>query len=451
VFDFLRDTLLLAPIEGESDEDRGMRRDFVMKFQQYTGPVTAKGVEDTAFYRYNRLVSLNEVGGEPDTFGISVAAFHRQNHERAARWPAAMIATATHDTKRGEDTRARINVLSEIPRDWRSSISRWSRANRSRKLLVDGAPAPDANEEYLLYQALIGAWPAEPMDREGREQFTRRVQEYMLKAAKEAKVNTSWISANETYDGAIRAFVADVLAAGGNDRFMRDFLPLQQRVARAGMVNSLAQLLLKLMSPGVPDIYQGTEFWDLSLVDPDNRRPVDYDQREAALRDIQAIADDQRDAAARDLLASWPDGRIKMYVMHRALGLRAERPRLFRTGAYLPLDVSGARRDNICAFARTLGDDLVIAVVPRLVARLGRDSDGLPLGPVWGDTGIKLPAASRGATFRDRFTGATIEPVEADGAPALSIASLFATLPLALIESVHPPDGTNNSRSPRTG
>jgi (1->4)-alpha-D-glucan 1-alpha-D-glucosylmutase len=448
VFDFVRDTLLLVPFEGDTDEDRQARRDFVLKFQQYTGPVMAKGVEDTAFYRYNRLVSLNEVGGEPEQFGVSVAAFHRQNAERQRRWPEAMITTATHDTKRGEDVRARINVLSELPREWRSALTRWRRINRRRKPLVDGVPVPDANEEYLLYQTLLGAWPAEPMTAAEKEAFIRRIQAYMLKAAKEAKVNTSWINPNAPYDEAIQAFVAAILSGGEDDPFLRDFLPFQRRVARAGAVNSLAQVVLKLASPGVPDIYQGTELWDLSLVDPDNRRPVDFARRRAALAEVLRVPERGRSELARALLAAWPDGRVKLYVTHRALTLRRARPELFRAGAYLPLEADGPRADHVVAFARTLDEaggavgsapargGLVIVAVPRLVARLIREPDGFPLGePVWADTWLAVPGEP-GARFRDRFTGAELESVARDGRAVLPLSALFGCFPVALLERV---------------
>jgi (1->4)-alpha-D-glucan 1-alpha-D-glucosylmutase len=437
VFDFLRDTLLLVPVAGESEEDRAVRRDFAMKFQQYTGPVMAKGVEDTAFYRFNRLISLNEVGGEPDQFGTMPAAFHRQNADRARWWPAAMITTATHDTKRGEDARARINVLSELPREWRSALTRWSRANRRHKPVVDNVPAPDRNEEYLLYQALLGAWPAEPMDADAKREFVARMQAYMLKAVKEAKVHTSWINPNESWDAAVQAFVAAVLAGDEGNPFLRDFLPFQRRIARAGMLNSLAQLTLKLASPGVPDIYQGAELWDLSLVDPDNRRPVDYARRSAYLEEITAIDDAGRAAAARALLAAWPDGRVKLYVTHRALTLRRERHALFRAGGYTPLEAEGPRREHVCAFARTHGEEAVIAAVPRLTTRLVRDPDGLPVGEgFWSGTWLRTPDAAAGVRYRDRFTGAILQTAAQPHGAVLPLAAVFAEFPVALLERI---------------
>lgn len=437
VFDFVRDTLLLRHVDGEDEADRIARRDFVMKFQQYTGPVTAKGVEDTAFYRYNRLVSLNEVGGEPEQFGVSPAAFHRHNAEHVRRWPDAMTTTSTHDTKRGEDTRARINVLSELPREWRSALARWSRANRRRKRMVDGAPAPDRNEEYLFYQILIGAWPADQSDSRASAEFVERVQQYLLKAVREAKVNTSWINPHAPYDEAVQSFVAEVLNAGDDDPFMREFLPLQHRVARVGVVNSLAQLTLKLASPGVPDIYQGTELWDLSLVDPDNRRPVDYERRAAVLRSIRRVKEERRERLARDLLAAWPDGRVKLYVLHRGLTLRRDHSDIFQRGDYVPLEAGGPRSAHLCAFARRLSGNTAVAIVPRLVARLMREPDGWPVGGhAWADTWLHLPDYLEGAHFRERFTGAIITVAKHDGKAALPIANTLATFPVALLEQV---------------
>ncbi|MFN8559077.1 MAG: hypothetical protein U0531_17645 [Dehalococcoidia bacterium] len=435
VFDFVRDTLLLSEVEDESEEDRAARRDLVMKVQQYTGPVMAKGVEDTAFYRYNRLVSLNEVGGEPDQFGASVATFHRHNAKRRRDWPLAMISTATHDTKRGEDVRARINVISELPREWRSAVTRWSRAAKRWKRNVDGQPAPDRNEEYLFYQTLVGVWPVDDLSGVAPPALVERLQAYMLKAAKEAKVNTSWINPNRPYDDAVQAFVADVLSSEPAGPFFREFLPFQRRVARAGMVNSLAQVTLKLASPGVPDTYQGTELWDLSLVDPDNRRPVDYRRRAALLAQIEEIADPDRGDAATGLLRAWPDGRIKLYLIHRALTLRRRCASLFLEGGYLPLDTEGARANHVCAFARRLGSQEVIAAGSRLTARLFREPDGLPTGDaVWAGGRLVIPGACAGDRYRDQYTGAELVAEPHDDGAALPLSMVFAALPVALLE-----------------
>ncbi|HEV3052042.1 MAG TPA: malto-oligosyltrehalose synthase, partial [Longimicrobium sp.] len=286
IFDFVRNTLLLHWPDSLDERARRQHARFVMKFQQLTGPVMAKGVEDTTFYVYNRLVSLNEVGGEPDRFGIDPEEFHAFNLERAEKWPHALSSSSTHDTKRSEDVRARINVLSEIPELWSERVNAWHGFNAA-KLRRDGRrPVPDANDEYLLYQSLLGAWPFGEMDDQARQDFTARVQAYMEKATREAKRHTSWLNPNAAYDDGLREFVADILADGGS-AFLEDLLPFQGLVARLGMVNSLAQTLVKIASPGVPDIYQGQELWDFSLVDPDNRRPVDYELRMRLMNDIE--------------------------------------------------------------------------------------------------------------------------------------------------------------------
>ena len=353
VFDFVRDTLLLRYPEDADATYRQAQLAFVQKFQQLTSPVTAKGVEDTAFYRYHRLVSLNEVGGEPDRFGVSVEEFHQQCLARREKWPANLSATSTHDTKRSEDVRARIHVLSEIPRAWREAVSRWHRWNRRHLSEVDGRPAPDRNDEYLLYQTLVGAWPLLPPGPDEAVTFASRIQQYMLKAAKEAKLNTSWVNPNEAYDEALKSFVARILAPGPGNRFLMDFVVFHPRIARLGMVNSLAQTLLKITAPGVPDFYQGTEVWDFSLVDPDNRRPVDFSIRAALLTGLQErIAAGSPAAVTRDLLAHWEDGRVKMYAIHRALHCRRRSPELFQAGDYVPLRTGGAGGDHLVAFAR---------------------------------------------------------------------------------------------------
>ncbi|MGH7359146.1 MAG: malto-oligosyltrehalose synthase, partial [Candidatus Rokuibacteriota bacterium] len=338
IFDFIGDVLCRT---GDLD--------FVRRFQQLTGPVAAKGVEDTAFYRYHRLLSLNEVGGAPDRFGTSPAEFHRLNAERQARWPHSLSATSTHDTKRSEDVRARINVLSELPHDWRLRVRAWHRLNRRHRTAVEGQPAPDPNEEYFVYQTLIGAWPWEPAGDAEYATFTERIQEYALKALREAKVHTSWVSLQPAYEAAVRRFVAAILdrsepsrpapgrlrrlvatlvtESSGNP-FLADFRGFQARVAAAGIYNSLAQTLLKLAAPGVPDFYQGTEEWDLSLVDPDNRRPVDYERLRHDLAGIRtALAEPGADLTdlARALVAAKEDGRIKLYLVHRGLEHRRRR------------------------------------------------------------------------------------------------------------------------------
>jgi (1->4)-alpha-D-glucan 1-alpha-D-glucosylmutase len=434
IFDFVRDALLLRHPPRSFAHERALRRAFAMRFQQTTGPVTAKGVEDTALYVYNRLVSLNEVGGEPARYGESVAAFHEKNARRLERWPDSLTCTSTHDTKRGEDVRARISVLSEVPAAWAAHVRRWRMIGRRFKREVDGHAAPERNDEYLLYQTLLGAWPAG--DAAGTSgPFVERICRYMEKATKEAKRHTSWSNANTDYDQALREFVIRLLGAGSP--FPGAFRPFQRLVALYGSVNSLAQVLLKIVAPGIPDFYQGSELWDLSLVDPDNRRAVDFERRRSLLDDIRARIVEDPDSLASlcaELLAAWPDGRIKLYVTHRALTLRREHPALFHSGRYLPLSAAGTHAEHIIALARLDGADAVIVAVPRLAARLTGFDGRFPLGPsVWGDTRISLDDRILEGVYRDRFSGLRIATDRRDGTLALPVGALFGCLPIAML------------------
>ncbi|HEX5530337.1 MAG TPA: malto-oligosyltrehalose synthase [Methylomirabilota bacterium] len=441
IFDFVRDVLLLRHPDRSGSEERAARRDFAMRFQQTTGPVTAKGVEDTAFYRYNRLVSLNEVGGDPARYGEPAAVFHARNERRLERWPESMLATSTHDTKRGEDVRARIDVLSEVPAAWAAEVRRWRGIARRWRPQIDGHAAPDRNDEYLLYQTLVGAWPARDED-EPLETVTARVVAYMEKATKEAKRRTSWVNPSEPYDRAVREFVRALLAPDGP--FLPAFRPFQRLVAAHGAVNSLAQTLLKLTAPGIPDLYQGTELWDLSLVDPDTRRPVDFARRRALLEALAArIAADAATGAdatglCRELLDAWPDGRVKLYLTHRALTLRRERAGLFAAGAYRALGADGPQADHLVAFGRTDGAEAAIVLVPRLTARLGGLTGSVLLGEAaWEHTSVALGEDLAGV-YRDRFTGLAIASERRDGAVVLPAGTLLAHFPVALLERVAP-------------
>jgi (1->4)-alpha-D-glucan 1-alpha-D-glucosylmutase len=437
VFDFVRDVLLLRYPDQADDAYRQDQLAFVQKFQQLTAPVTAKGLEDTAFYRYHRLVSLNEVSGEPDRFGLSEEEFHRQCQARQERWPAGLSATSTHDTKRSEDVRARIHVLSEMPHRWRAAVTRWHRWNRRHATEVDGRPAPDRQDEYLLYQTLVGAWPLSRQRAEDDAAFTERIQAYLLKAAKEAKVVTSWINPSDAYDEALRHFVAAILTRRSGNRFLADLEAFQAPVARLGMVVSVAQSVLKITAPGVPDFYQGSELWDLSLVDPDNRRPVDFTRRRAALEALSTrIAAGDLLALAHELLAEWTDGRVKLYTIHRALGLRRAAPELFGEGQYVPLAVQGPAAECVCAFARQLGAAAVLTVVPRLTARLTDGGARLPLGrETWGQTWVALPPEAPAGPYRDRFTGVALEATRREGRAAFLVADLLSEFPVALLET----------------
>jgi (1->4)-alpha-D-glucan 1-alpha-D-glucosylmutase len=377
-------------------------------------------------------VSLNEVGGEPARFGVSPAEFHVWMMERQANWPLAMSTTSTHDTKRSEDVRARINVISEIPAAWGERVRRWAELNRDRKRLVDGEAMPDANDEYLLYQTLLGAWPLGEKEASDREGFVARVQAYMEKATREAKVHTSWISPADDYDAALRDFVAAVLEPEGAGEFLADFVPFQAKVARMGMLNALSQTALKLASPGVPDIYQGQEVWDFSLVDPDNRRPVDYAARVRMLDElVGAMEAPDRAGLAAELVEGWEDGRAKLYLTHLLLSYRKEKPELFREGEYVPLEARGPLAKHVVAFARRHGDDVVVVVVPRLWATLLWEEDArLPEAGLWSGTSLPVTESGLRGRYRNLLGGGAV--IEADGFIALDEA--LASFPIALLE-----------------
>ena len=435
IFDFLRDALLLRHPERSDEQEQAERRRFAMRFQQTTGPVTAKGVEDTALYLYNRLISLNEVGGDPARYGEPLAAFHDKNARRLERWPDSLICTATHDTKRGEDVRARISVLSEVPAAWAAHVRRWRMMNRRLKQELDGQAEPDRNDEYLLYQTLVGAWPAEDGDAAAGS-LVDRIAAYMEKATKEAKRRTSWVNPDAGYDQALRDFVTRLLAP--RSPFRDAFLPFQRLVALYGSVNSLAQTLLKIASPGIPDFYQGSELWDLSLVDPDNRRPVDFAARQRLLDELQQRAGggpESLQTVCTELMNSWRDGRVKMYVTHRGLTLRKDYPALFRAGSYDPLPAGGERAEHVVALARRADADAVVVVVPRLSARLTGFGGQLPLGQAtWGDTWVSLDRPGLEGVYTDRFTGQRLTTALRDGVPVLPVSSLFGLFPVAMLK-----------------
>jgi (1->4)-alpha-D-glucan 1-alpha-D-glucosylmutase len=437
LFDFIQDTLLLRNTQDFREEDHEKLVEFVMKFQQITGPVTAKAVEDTAFYVYNRLVSLNEVGSSPERFGISVESFHKQNLERRRRWPHSLLASSTHDTKRSEDVRARINVLSEMPGEWGAALKRWSRLNAHHKPKIDGKVAPDRNDEYLFYQTLLGAWPAKPMSPPDLESFTDRILACMLKAIKEAKVHTSWVNPNAGYDRAVRRFVCAVLDHKQANLFLKDFSTLQGKVAIYGRLNGLAQVLLKLTAPGIPDIYQGTELWDYSLVDPDNRRVVDFEHRRQTLADLKAAIERAgRDlpVLTQELLESAHDSRVKLYVTYRTLNFRRDHADLFSKGDYIPLEVAGEKREHVCAFARGFGQEEIIVAVPRLIVGLTGGGGQLPLGQsVWLNTRFALPRRPSLQRYDNVLTGESVSAEEHGGQIGLPLSELFRSFPVALL------------------
>jgi (1->4)-alpha-D-glucan 1-alpha-D-glucosylmutase len=370
------------------------------RFQQLSSPLTAKGFEDTFLYVYNRLLSLNEVGGFPWRFGLSPQDFHRFCVDRNGRCPHSLNATATHDTKRGEDARARLDVLSEIPGQWTRQIRHWGRLNRRKKSLVRGEPAPDRNDEYLFYQALIGAFPFDGNTQEFRE----RMNDYAVKALREARRHTSWLEPDGDYEGACLRFLEAILAPGVDNRFLTALMRFQRRIACFGMLNSLSQLLIKMTAPGAPDFYQGTELWDFSLVDPDNRRPVDFTHRCGMLAAIRAGFENDRESLIGELLSSMEDGRVKMFLIWRVLSERRRLAGLFGGGEYHPLWPRGRHRESVAAFARHKGSQWAVTVVPRLLlswVKAGR----LPPGQEdWGDTSL-TPVDGMPSIWRDAITG----------------------------------------------
>ncbi|MFA7386138.1 MAG: malto-oligosyltrehalose synthase [Thiohalobacteraceae bacterium] len=436
VFDFLHDLLSARVADDKLPDYRASVVAFARKFQQYSAPVMAKGLEDTSFYIYNRLVSLNEVGGDPQRYGTSVEAFHRANEARCKYWPHAMLGTSTHDSKRSEDVRTRIDLLSEMPDAWRRVLSRWHRFNRSRTRHLEQRELPSRNDQYLFYQTLIGVWPFAEQDDDGATlaALCDRVDAYMLKAIREAKVETSWINPNPEYEEAVSQFVRGVLAPR-NSKFLADLRGFHRPIAWFGALNSLSQLVLKFCAPGVPDTYQGTELWDFSLVDPDNRRPVDYQRRQAVLDELigmDALEDSAFDERLRGLLENLQDGRIKLYLLWKILSLRRDAEALFRDGDYLPLSCVGTQAEHLCAFARRQGESLVAVVVPRLCFRLLQGNIALPVGrAVWTDSFVELPLST--SNWVNLLTRGSVAATPGDTGVRIPAADLFATMPFALL------------------
>jgi (1->4)-alpha-D-glucan 1-alpha-D-glucosylmutase len=449
LLDFVK-SMLLADTAAVAEPVHAQVLAFARKFQQVTAPVTAKGVEDTALYRFTRLSSLNEVGGEPDNFGTTLTQFHADAQNRARHWPHEMLGSSTHDTKRSEDVRARLNVLSEMATPWRKAIQRWSRINRQRRKIVDDFPAPGPHAEYLLYQTLLGTWPlaassasSTATDDGEYTAYRERIEEYMVKASREAKRRTSWANVNEEYENALRQFIRLSLERREGNPFPAEVEELARHMARYGYLNSLSQVLCKLTAPGVPDIYQGNEIWDWSLVDPDNRRPVDYAVRQRLLEDLRQWNADTLAGTLSDALANLHDGRCKLHVTWSALQLRRIHEMLFREGAYIPLRVSGEYASHILAFARKHGEETAITVVPRLVLRLLGPRAAMPLGPqVWADTRLELPKKLGATLYRNTMTRTQLQ-VETDGnVRFLTVAALFSAFPVALlISDTHAPAG----------
>ncbi len=413
-FDFLRDVLLPPPPGSDAEivslEDRREKMEFAMRFQQLTGPVTAKGVEDTVFYTYVRFVATNEVGGDAERMGTSPHELHSANAERRERWPRTMIATSTHDTKRGEDVRARLAVLSEMPEEWAARVRDWEAHAQRHTRIVEDEMAPSAADRYLFFQTVLGAWPMD-VPSSPSAAFLDRLVAYAIKAAREAKQRTSWLSGHEGYEQALEAFVRGVL---GDREMLARITEAVRRTVTAGASNGLALSLLKATCPGVSDTYQGSETWDLRLVDPDNRAPVDY----VRLRTLAARA---RTTPARELLATFADGAIKLHVLRAALRQRREMEDLFLAGTYEPIDAG----DEIFAFRRRHGGRAMACAAVRQPHRITAGRSPWALGDAWGNRSIPVGDGS----WRDVLT--ETQHTVRDG--RLPAARLFAELPVALL------------------
>jgi (1->4)-alpha-D-glucan 1-alpha-D-glucosylmutase len=421
---------------------RRARQYFLLRFQQFTGPAMAKGFEDTLLYVYNRFLALNEVGGDPHTFGLPLDRFHDFNQTRARHWPHALNATSTHDSKRGEDARARLNVLSEMPERWRRTVTRWAGLNERHKQPCGAVLAPDRNDEYLLYQTLVGVLPFE-VETQDSASVRERVEDYLVKAVREAKTHSNWVQPNEPYEAACRQFVDRILDPSTQNPFRADFLPFQQEVAAYGIFNSLSQTVLKMTCPGLPDFYQGAELWDFNLVDPDNRRPVDFEKRASLLAEIVESLDPpavspeatvQQVPTARpaeqlvqSLLSTKEDGRIKLFLIYKGLQARRDHRELFEEGDYLPASVAGSRSRHVVAFFRVRQDAYALVVVPRFVVSLVAPGESPTGAHVWENTRISLPAGTP-PVWQDALTGSTRR---ASG--EVYVADLLATCPVSIL------------------
>jgi (1->4)-alpha-D-glucan 1-alpha-D-glucosylmutase len=427
-FDFIADVLLVRNRPHLLPDQREARLTFVMRWQQFTGPLMAKAFEDTLLYVYNPLISLNEVGGEPrPTVAVSEKFMHFIA-DRRKHWPNSMNATTTHDTKRSEDVRARINVLSEIPGQWKEHLERWEKLNAKYKTHLNGQPVPDRNEEIFLYQTLLGMWPTDGHD---GNSLVDRSQAYAVKATREAMVHTRWTLPNTAHENALKKFVASILKTAPTNAFLRDFIPFQERIAYSGMVNGLSQALLKIISPGIPDFYQGSELWDLRLVDPDNRQPVDFAQRSSMLA---ALKEQSKPGApfATQLTRKWQDGRIKLYAIWKALNFRGQHSELFSQGDFLQLEATGPHAEHVLAILRRYKRERALFVAPRWLARAKDAQTGLAPESFWSGTRIRLPDAAP-QLWANIFTGEDSSTL--GGQASLPVGEMFLHFPVALLSS----------------
>jgi len=428
-FAFLREVLLLLPKPHLLPEQRESRLAFVMAWQQFTGPITAKGVEDSALYVYNRLVSLNEVGSSPQSADVSLAGFHAFSQKRHQKWPFGMNTTMTHDAKRAEDVRTRISVLSELPNEWKRCLNNWSQWNESKCRQVHGVRVPERNEETLLYQTLIGSWPVGKPVGDG---YTRRIQDFMVKAVREAMVHTRWAVPNLDHEKALVDFIESILLDTHDNRFLHELRRFADGVAYHGALNSLSQLVVKLASPGVADFYQGSELWDLRLVDPDNRQAVDFKTLGKLLRSPSRQAE-----SLSDLLRCWRTGQIKMHVSQRGLRFRQDNGALLLKGAYLPLEVTGAHRDCAIAFARRYRGDWAVVIAPRFTVRLGGRASGSLAARGWKDTSVSLPKEAQGQWINTLNR----EQISISETGEIKLEKLLEHFPVALLSNQTAQDG----------
>ncbi|HTZ46996.1 MAG TPA: malto-oligosyltrehalose synthase [Verrucomicrobiae bacterium] len=423
VFEFLERLLkgqLAKP--GSSDFFKNSALRCAMKAQQLSGPVMAKGLEDTALYRYNRFIALNDVGGSPEQFGLSVAGFHKENRHRAEHWPHTMLTTSTHDVKHGEDARVRLAALSVFPDEWAAKVTAWSRILRARRGDVEGTAPPERNDEYLFFQNLLATWPAsltapKPLEKCKLAKYCERLQGAMVKSLREARQRSNWIAPNTAYENAVTEFVRDALNPDVSQTFLDAFLPFQQQIAELGVRNSLVQVFLKVTSPGVPDFYQGSELWNLSLPDPDNRRPVDFRKRSALLSELGKNGRDRRSWFG-ELLQHWHDGAIKLAITQLLLRFRNKNPELFENGSYEPLQEAEGVPTNVCAFLRRKGQQSFLTV-SLLDARTPCQNH--PQQWIRADTAV--------SQWRDVLTGRIVPAEEG----SIDLAQVFSVIPIALL------------------
>jgi len=433
-FAFVREVLLLLNLPHVLADQQEARLAFVMRWQQLTGPIVAKGVEDTALYVYHPLLSLNEVGGDPQpSEATSKEEFFSFLQRRRQNWRDSLNATTTHDTKRSEDVRARINVLSELPDEWQAHLELWAKQNSKHKEEIEGRAVPDRNEEYFLYQTLLGMWS---LDEQGCRTLLERVQDYLIKATREAMVHTRWTRPNERHEDALRRFARTILSSEESPDFLQDFRSFVKKVAYFGMINSLSQVLLKITSPGVPDFYQGSELWDLRLVDPDNRRPVNFARRMDLLETLHRAQSEVQDSErlARDLAERWQDGGTKLFLLGKAIRHRRAHEQLFRDGDLLPLETTGDRSRNVVAFIRKNNAESSLVAIPRWLSQVSKTSASAPTAQSWEDTKIVLPDGSP-VNWRNVITGGVLTTEKTGNNIYLTPEKLFRDFPVALLSA----------------